>query len=263
MNSGAIRSFNPLSLASPWAAASGGLLARISNSIARRLVDGSARSLAGNSLTPTQVLQKTAAAVLVPESTVAHSAPAVAGLYRSADMPAWRTDRMMRLIIGLYAIPALLVIVASVTLLEPISVFLVGVLAGTVTVVMTGALMRVAYSNKHSLWPVVAGATACLACIASVTTIHWPLRVAFYFSQSSLNQLAEDVRAGQSLMTPARVGLFTIVETQVSRHGIVCFWVDANPGGKTGFVQCGPDHVPFNLWSMLSLNDRWQFVSED
>jgi hypothetical protein len=89
------------------------------------------------------------------------------------------------------------------------------------------------------------------------------LRAAYLLSRPTLDRVAEDVRAGQHVTRPTRVGLFTIVEAEVNRHGIVCLWVDPNPTGKTGFVQCGPDYVPFNLWSMVRLDDRWQFIAED
>lgn len=170
---------------------------------------------------------------------------------------------MKRLIIALYAIPALFAIGASLTLMERVIVTLCGVLACAVTVVITCTLLGFAHSKRQPLWPVLAGAIACLAFLASVVTVHWPLRAAYFMSRPSLDRLARDVRAGHRLAGPARVGLFIINQAEVSRHGIVCLWVDPNPSGKTGFVQCGPDYVPFNLWSMVHLDDRWQFIAED
>jgi hypothetical protein len=37
----------------------------------------------------------------------------------------------------------------------------------------------------------------------------------------------------------------------------------SKPELENRVVQCAPDHVPFNLWSMISLDDRWQFIAED
>lgn len=170
---------------------------------------------------------------------------------------------MKRLIVGLYAVPALLVIGASVQLMEPSIVILCGVLACALTVVTTCTLLGFALHKGQRPWPVLAGAIACLALIVSVATVHWPFRAAYLLSRPSLDWLAREVDAGERLVTPTRVGLFTIVQAEVRPDGIVCLWVDQNPGGKTGFVRCEPDHVPFNLWSMVSLDDHWQFISED
>lgn len=170
---------------------------------------------------------------------------------------------MKRLLIGLYAIPALLIVGASVAPMERNSVILGGALACAVTFVITCVLLGSTHSTKHRPWLVLAGTAICLALIASVMTAHWPLVARYSLSRTSLDQLAQDVRAGQPFVGPKRVGLFIIVEAEMSQRGIVCLWVNANPKGKTGFVQCSPDYVPFNLWSMVSLDDRWQFISED
>lgn len=170
---------------------------------------------------------------------------------------------MKRLIVGLYAIPILLIIGASVAPMEKIIVILGGALTCTVMLVITCLMLGLARAKKQRSWPAVLGAAVSLAIIVSVMAVHWPLRTGYFLSRCSLDRLAQDVRAGQPFVGPKRVGLFTIVGAETSRHGIVCLWVDANPTGKTGFVQCGPDHVPFNLWSMVSLDDRWQFIAED
>lgn len=170
---------------------------------------------------------------------------------------------MKRLIVGLYAIPVLLIIGVSVAPMERIIVVLGGALTCTVLLVTTWLSVEFARSKKRRTWPVLVGAFVSLATIVSVMAVHWPLRAGYFLSRASLDHLAQDVRAGQPFVGPKRVGLFTVVEAEISRHGIVCLWVDADPEGKTGFVRCGPDHVPFNLWSMVSLDDRWQFISED
>lgn len=170
---------------------------------------------------------------------------------------------MKQLIVGLYAIPVLLVIGASAAPMEQKIVILCGALTCAVTLVITCLLLGLHRSKQQRPWPVLVGAATCLAIIASVMTVHWPLRGGYYLSRASLDQLAQNVRAGQPFVGPSRIGLFTIVEAEISQHGIVCLWVNADPSGKTGFVQCNPDYVPFNLWSMVSLDDRWQFISED
>jgi hypothetical protein len=170
---------------------------------------------------------------------------------------------MKRLIVGLYAAPTLLVIAASVVRMEESSVILCGVLSFTLAVALTFPLWGFARCKRQQLWPVFVAAATCLVVIASVVTLHWPLRARYILSRPALDQLAQDVRAGKVFVGPRRIGLFTIVEAEVNRHGIVCLWIDANPTGKTGLVQCTPDYVPFNLWSMVNLDQRWQFIAED
>ena len=71
------------------------------------------------------------------------------------------------------------------------------------------------------------------------------------------------MRSGENLPMPQRAGIFTIRKAELSRDRIVCLWIAPNSGGNTGFVQCGQDYVPFNLWSLVKLDDRWQFITED
>jgi hypothetical protein len=147
--------------------------------------------------------------------------------------------------------------------MEQSMVVLCGALAGALAFATTGLLLGLARSRGRPFWPILASAIVCLALIASVVSLHWPLRAAYVLSRPSLDRVAQEVHAGQQWAGPTRVGLFTVVQVEVRRDGIVCLWVDDDPGGKTGFVRCGPDHVPFNLWSKVSLDDRWQFIAED
>jgi hypothetical protein len=92
---------------------------------------------------------------------------------------------------------------------------------------------------------------------------QWPTRAAFALNRSSLDALSQRVRAGEQIATPVQAGTFRIAKAELSHHGIVCLWTCPRPSGNTGFVQTPPDHVPFNLWSMTSLDSQWQLISED
>lgn len=92
---------------------------------------------------------------------------------------------------------------------------------------------------------------------------QWPMRAAFGLNRSSLDALSQRIRAGEQISTPVQVGTFRIAKAELSPHGIVCLWTDPRPGGNTGFIQTAPDQVPFNLWSMTSLDNQWQFITED
>ena len=113
------------------------------------------------------------------------------------------------------------------------------------------------------VFPVVLSVTVIFISLASVAVTQWPLRIAYSLSRSAFDAAAQSVRDGKELALPRRVGLFTIRKAEVSYSGIVCLWTRPAAGGNTGFVQCGRDHVPFNLWSMVKLDNGWQFISED
>ena len=102
-----------------------------------------------------------------------------------------------------------------------------------------------------------------LSVIVSVALTDWPLRITYAWSRASLDAVSERVRLGEQVITPLRVGLFNIQRAELSERGIVCLWTEPHPSGSTGFVQCSSDDVPFNLWSHTSLDEHWQFISED
>jgi hypothetical protein len=168
-----------------------------------------------------------------------------------------------RLVVILYAVPVLLSIAASLLLMEPILVLLCCLLLCGLAVVIASSLLGFARSRNERLWPVLGGGIICLALVGSVAIFHWPLRAAWLLSRPPLDRLAVDVRAGRPLPRPGRFGLFRIVAADVNRQGIVSLWVDPDPGGRMGFVQCPPGDEPGSLWSMLRMDGRWAFVKED
>jgi hypothetical protein len=118
-------------------------------------------------------------------------------------------------------------------------------------------------SARQHLRPALIGPVLSLTVIISVAATNWPLRTTYAFSRNAFDTIAERLRAGEPITSPIRAGLFSIEQAELSRDGVVCLWTELQPGGNTGFVQCRRDHVPFNLWSIVRLDDRWQFISED
>jgi hypothetical protein len=105
---------------------------------------------------------------------------------------------------------------------------------------------------------------ASVAVYCTVPTTHWPLRAAFLLSKPALESVALDLQSGKRFNGRLRVGLFAIQKAEIyDLNGKVCLWTDLHPSGKTGFTLCPPDDIPFNLWSNLELDRRWQYVSED
>jgi hypothetical protein len=117
--------------------------------------------------------------------------------------------------------------------------------------------------TRRSTFAAVSTSVLCLGIIASVAAWQWPLRASYRLSQLAFDSLAQRVRAGEYIQMPRRVGLFEIQKAEVAYNGVVCLWTEPSASGNTGFAQCPRDYVPFNLWSLVKLDDHWQFISED
>ena len=150
----------------------------------------------------------------------------------------------------------------SILLMEDTIVFLSSIVAGLVALASSPAFLFAARRSRRARAIILASLVLCLGGIASIARWHWPLRLAFLASESSLEEMATATRRGES---PAdqRIGIFRILRAEVGPRGIVCLWLDLDPEGRTGLVQTSPEDLPFNLWSVISLSDRWQLISED
>lgn len=104
-----------------------------------------------------------------------------------------------------------------------------------------------------------------LAAAISIPATHWPLRLHYIYAKPEMESLAAKVETCNSIDLPVRVGLLRIQDTELRSDGTVCLWVDPSPGGPAGFVKTSPEGAEkgFNLWSMVNLDRRWQFIKED
>ena len=145
--------------------------------------------------------------------------------------------------------PGFLSIAASLWLLEPVLMMIVGFFLGMVTFILLGFMaMSPRYWRSHF----IAGAVTA-ALIVSVLGTHWPLRLAYAHSKPAFDQVAAQVRAGDATKAPGWVGLFYIEKAEIYHNGVVCLWTNDHPNGPTGFVQHGPENLPFNIWRGLNV----------
>ena len=107
--------------------------------------------------------------------------------------------------------------------------------------------------------------TVSLALIVSVAATEWPLRLSYAYAKPGLNALASKVEKNQKIDLPVQLGLIRIVKVDISPSEVVCLWTDLNPGGRTGFVKTRSEYVEsqFNIWWTRSMDNDWQFISED
>ncbi len=117
-------------------------------------------------------------------------------------------------------------------------------------------------STSRRFTHLLVGLSSLTLIISSCFTL-WPMRLTYALSHASLHALAQRIQSGEKITTPVQAGFFRVTKAELSSHGIVCLWTVPRPGGNTGFVQTTPDHIPFNLWSMISLDNQWQFITED
>ncbi len=117
--------------------------------------------------------------------------------------------------------------------------------------------------TQRPAFPAALGAILSVLVSASVPAFQWPLLLAYRLSQGPLDHLAARLQAGEPVSVPRVAGRFTIEKAELSRDGIPCLWTNPDPSGRTGFIQTPPHHVPFNLASMIHLDQRWQYISED
>lgn len=146
---------------------------------------------------------------------------------------------------------------------ERVGVVLLAIILSAAAIIVGSLFVGYRRYTRRRVLPALAVPTVSLAIIISVAATHWPLRAAYGLSRGSLDAVAQRTRSGEKVATTVRAGFFTIRRAELSQHGIVCLWTHPNPGGSTGFVQCHRDYVLFNLWSIIRLDDRWQFISED
>ena len=163
-------------------------------------------------------------------------------------------------LLGLITLAGVLV---SATGGEQVSVVLLAIVLSAAVIIIGSLLVGYRRHTQRRVLPALVAPILSLTVITSVAATHWPLRVAYAWSRESFDAVAQRVRSGEHITTPLRAGLFIIQRAELSQQGIVCLWTHSNSSGSTGFVQCRRDYVPFNLWSMVRLDDRWQFISED
>lgn len=90
-----------------------------------------------------------------------------------------------------------------------------------------------------------------------------PLKLAFWFVESRLETLANDVTIGNPPVTPFRAGIFVIKQVGVRGTPPVPFFLTSGDLGEiNGFVR-HPNGYGFNVWSSIRLNDNWAYIAED
>jgi hypothetical protein len=168
---------------------------------------------------------------------------------------------MKTVLLAIFLFSSFLSVFLSANATDYFAVIAISILLGLVCVVLFIAFAgNKAVSGRVGLLASVL--FLCLCIISSVAISGWPLRLLFHFSRASFDSVASLAKNGQQIITPVRIGLYTIKKVEIW-DGSVCFWTETS-GDHDGFVNTTPQGVQrFNVWSTLQLKKDWQFLWED
>ena len=171
--------------------------------------------------------------------------------------------RSEMIVMSIQSIAAITVCLFVALGLVPLYVLFLGIFLSTLIVCAGTVLIVSCLSSSEGFRAALATTVITLAISISAITTSWPLHITYTLSRGAFDSVASRVRSGERIVTPIRAGLFQIRRIEVSNHKVICLWTAVDPSGNTGFVQCPPGQVPFNLLSIVQLDDQWQFISED
>ncbi|MGB0717205.1 MAG: hypothetical protein ACPGXK_15105 [Phycisphaerae bacterium] len=93
----------------------------------------------------------------------------------------------------------------------------------------------------------------------STVAYPWPMEVRFAASQSDMQSVAENLKAGQTIKGPTRVGLYWMTEVSQECHDRIVFITGFSWAGPVGFVFDPADATEGG--NTRRLDDRW-FATE-
>lgn len=92
---------------------------------------------------------------------------------------------------------------------------------------------------------------------------HLPLRLVFRAYRPQFDQVAAQIEAGKIPATPFWIGPFRIrMAGRSGDSGPAYLASNREKWEIVGFVR-HPDGYGFNLWSCITLDDEWAYISED
>ena len=172
------------------------------------------------------------------------------------------------LIRGAVAGPPVLAILLSLLPADQLMLWLYGAALALCSLTLLLFVMVQAYRSPYgAYWRRLGQQTVLSFClVVSVVALNWPMRTAFILSRPALNQAAQQLLAGESMLTPQRMGVFRIVAAELMPQPdgstqVPSLWTDIGSGGDhMGVVQSGADRPPFIMWSAMRLDRDWQFI---
>lgn len=115
-------------------------------------------------------------------------------------------------------------------------------------------------SRRFRIWGV-----ALLALFISIIWTEWPLWITFAFHRSAMNELADQAMAGENVILPQRVGVFSFHNIKQLENGNVGFQLTGGAWGGFFLVRCVPDvQYVWDWWDwQTNLGGGWYHVYED
>ncbi len=161
-------------------------------------------------------------------------------------------------------IPSGIAILAAILVSVFLREYTIGILASLVV-----ALFALAFALARCLrpqrprWQILASTVIPAALFAGIACSSLPLRFMFRLHRAEFDRVASQIEMGTPPATPFWIGPFKI--KMVGRRGDTGTPYVATNEEKSeidGFVKHPKGHG-FNLWSCVTLDDRWAYIAED
>ena len=140
----------------------------------------------------------------------------------------------------------------------------VGILASFVVVLFALALaLARCLRTQRPRWQILASTLIPAALFAGIACSSLPLRLVFRLHRAEFDRVASQIEMGTPPATPFWIGPFKI--KMVGRRGDSGTPYVATNEEKSeidGFVS-HPKGDGFNLWSCVTLDDKWAYIAED
>jgi hypothetical protein len=141
---------------------------------------------------------------------------------------------------------------------EPIATFIFSLPAG-LFVLISWALWEGRLPQSPGAGRTLLGGSIVIG--LSIVLTQWPLRLAFWAVEPTLDSLADRLERGEKVKTPLRVGTFLIQVAEMRYDSYPALTLDPKSSGPTSLVR--KQEFGAKGWSKVQLSDRWYLFNED
>lgn len=158
------------------------------------------------------------------------------------------------------AIAGILAVIASLVVIEDTGILL---LCFAVALVGIATAIVQCIHAKHSRVRALGATLAPVMIFVAIAWSHLPLRLTFRMLRPKFEQAASQIESGNPPSTPFWIGPFRIkMAGRRGDSGTPYLASNEETSEINGFVR-HPDGHGFNLWSCITLDDAWSYITED
>lgn len=161
-------------------------------------------------------------------------------------------------------IAAVAAVLTSLFLIEETRVIISCLAVGAVSLMLTVVVsIGRSVQGKRSLWHGMLSTLIPGILFIGIASSHVPLRIAFRVYRARFDLVAARIETGNPPATPFWIGPFKI--KMLGRRGVPAIpYLGSNEDQWEieGFVR-HPGGGGFNIWSCITLDDKWSYIAED